>query len=429
MRSSVRRPRIPGRKGSLRRALLAATLATTLLPAASVRADPEIDTSRQFYIQGTIRDPLGRPISGVRIDDGTQVAVTSPDGRYRLAEPAPGTYRLKATSNKTYLALALVTVASPPVAFATVANFTLPYSIGGTWQAGTDSLLLTIWSSAPGPGVPGQTGGASCVYVTDVGTGSTQAATYTGNQDSGGAAVWSAGLPLQTTTVRLQAKDCASATVLTSERSPVLVYLPDATPPVPDAPREWVNTPFPTIGFSASDTGSGVDPDSARVSLDGVPLATGYEKRNYQAQARGLAVGDHVVELSISDRAGNVARAVYRLTVEAAAPALTDPRPTGEVTNASPTIEVTARDDGSGIHPSYIQLVLSNGLVSSHLAASYDSSSGRISYAVPRDLGGVGLGLSPLPDGRYSVTAVVADRAGNLQSLSWSFTVKTLPLP
>lgn len=408
------------------RRLLPVVAAALFLAPAAGSAESGIDTTRQHFIQGTVRDPGGRPVPGVRIDDGTQAVATDPAGRYQLAEPGPGIYFVTASSDRTYLARARVTLSAPPVALASVANFTLPYSLQGTWQTGASSRTLTIASGAPSPGTPGEAG-SSCVAVVDLGTGASLAAVSTGEQDSAGAAIWTATLGLETQQVRLIAKDCGSSASLSGEASPVFLVSVDPVTLPSDPVRRWSATAFPTIAFPASDTGSGIDPDSAWISIDGAPVATGFTNLNFQGQARALAPGDHVVGISIADRAGNRSTLAYLLTVEMIPPELADPAPSGEISDRSPTIEVTAADNSSGIDPGSIQLVLSNGILSSHLSATYDPATGRILYIVPDVPQGTDLGEFPLPDGDYEVTATVRDVAGNVRVLSWPFIVRTVP--
>jgi hypothetical protein len=87
-----------------------------------------------------------------------------------------------------------------------------------------------------------------------------------------------------------------------------------------------------------------------------------------------------------------------------------------------------ATDAESGINPTSVGMVLSNGLTSASVPASFDPSSGVVSYQVPTTIKGARLGQFPLPDGTYTARVQVNDRAGNSASTTWSFVVHTLPV-
>lgn len=77
----------------------------------------------------------------------------------------------------------------------------------------------------------------------------------------------------------------------------------------------------------------------------------------------------------------------------------------------TPTLSVAAADDRSGIDGSSVRVQVLDSAQTVLLDAAGTFSSGRARYAVP----------TALPDGTYSATFTVKDRAGNLASGSFSF--------
>ena len=174
-------------------------------------------------------------------------------------------------------------------------------------------------------------------------------------------------------------------------------------------------------------------PCSSSITVDGLVLplddwACAGGGCSVYTHANNLADGPHAIEMVFVDWAGNRGVLDSSLVVDTTGPVLSQPSPTGTITTTTPALSVITTDGGSGVDPKGIAMTLSNGVVSSRLTPTYDPQNGRISYQVPTTVTGVGVGQSPLLDGTYTVTTSVRDRAGNVSSTSWRFTVKTLPL-
>jgi hypothetical protein len=175
----------------------------------------------------------------------------------------------------------------------------------------------------------------------------------------------------------------------------------------------------PTVGFQVSDSGSGLDPATLHVLLDGgevAPFGSMIDGSfSYQSPA-DLGYGRHVVSVAVSDRSGNAmppAQWTFDI-VDRTAPVLGDVRPDDGSGGAdrTPAISFSLTDTaGTGIDADSIAVTLDGADVTSGgLLAS-----GRF-LVTP---------AQPLPFGTHTVVARAADAAGNVSApLSWSFEVR-----
>jgi len=377
-----------------------------------------VDSSQPYYIDGVVTDPSGSGIGGITVNDGTQQTTTAPSGAWSLPEPATGQYLVTISSDRTDEARGYIQAPGVPDAFG--ATISVPYTIGvASWTSTGPTSSLEIFSNAPAPGTLGQSA-HSCVTVTDFFSGTRTSASYTGTTDAGGAFLWSASLPSSISRVQVEATDCASGTPLTDVAGQ---SYPIAGPnPGVGGPIEWADTANPVIAFAASDAG-GVNPNSAKVIVDGTSLAVGFDPGlgAFEAQARGLAPGGHSLEISVSDNAGNTAQQYSTLAVDLTAPSLGGPQPEVSSPTASPNLAVPASDVVSGVDAAASEFILTNGVTATTLRPTYQDRT--LSYQVPSALQGINLGQGPLPPGTYSVSAIVADFAGNEIATNWTFTV------
>ena len=179
----------------------------------------------------------------------------------------------------------------------------------------------------------------------------------------------------------------------------------------------------PQIGFRLEDAGSGIDPASLRVLLDGsdvAPLGTFTDGLFAFMPAADLQFGTHELRVLVSDRSGNaMPPAVWRFSVEdRTAPVLGDVRPDDGAAGSdrTPAISVAVADAGVGIDPAGFSLTV-DGTQVAGLAAF---AAGRLTY-VP---------TGPLAFGEHVVVATAGDAAGNLSApRTWpvSYTHLTLP--
>lgn len=175
----------------------------------------------------------------------------------------------------------------------------------------------------------------------------------------------------------------------------------------------------PPIGFTLTDAGSGVDPASLRVALDGLDMTAAGDfsgGRFTLTPPAPLGFAAHTLRVLASDRSGNVMPpVVWRFTVaDSTPPVLSDPRPdpNSAGSDRTPAISFAAEDgDGSGVDAGSLVVTI-DGL---DISAAGSLAGGRFTYTPS----------SPLGFGVHTVSAQVSDRAGNTSApRSWSFTVR-----
>lgn len=189
----------------------------------------------------------------------------------------------------------------------------------------------------------------------------------------------------------------------------------DSSPPVikPVRPRlgGFVASSRPSVSASFSDEGSGVDPTSARLVVDGADVTSGAVV-SAEGIAWGapmpLAEGPHLVEVAVADLVGNPAEVTWSFTVDTNPPSVAVVEPTEGVVigNATPTILVTYDDALSGVD-----------LISLEIAV--DGLDVTVSCAIgPRS---ASCTPPPLEQGGHTVGARVRDRAGHTQEAIRTF--------
>ena len=173
----------------------------------------------------------------------------------------------------------------------------------------------------------------------------------------------------------------------------------------------------PEIAFNLSDAGTGIDPATLRVALDGVDVtaAGAYADGHFTlTPASDLGYGQHRVRVAVSDRAGNaMAPAQWDFTVaDATPPVFSDvsPRDGSSGSDRTPPISVALQDAGIGVDQASIVVTLDGADVS----ALATFAGGRVSYTPG----------APLGFGLHTASVTAADRAGNQASaVTWSFAV------
>ncbi len=173
----------------------------------------------------------------------------------------------------------------------------------------------------------------------------------------------------------------------------------------------------PEIGFDLADSGTGVDPATLHVVLDGADVAAAgtYAAGHFSfVPGPALAYGTHHLKVTVSDRSGNAMPAAeWTFAVaDATPPVLSGPAPAdgSSGSDRTPAIAFELADAGIGIDPDTIALAIDG----TDVTDGGSLAAGRFTY-VP---------AAPLGFGIHTVTAHASDRAGNAaQALAWSFTV------
>jgi hypothetical protein len=195
----------------------------------------------------------------------------------------------------------------------------------------------------------------------------------------------------------------------------------DTTPPslshaVPDDGSSGEDR-RPEIGFDLTDAGTGVDPATLHVVLDGSDVAAaGTFAAGHFSLVPGanLAYGTHRVKVTVSDRSGNAMPASQWTfaVADVTPPALSDvtPRDGSSGADRTPVVSFQVADAGIGVDPDAIAVTLDG----SPVGAGASFAAGRFSYVPP----------VPLGFGVHTVSARASDLAGNAsRALVWSFTV------
>ena len=173
----------------------------------------------------------------------------------------------------------------------------------------------------------------------------------------------------------------------------------------PEAGYVTTNTPAVTWTAQDNDGGSGIDPDSAMVKLDGKAVPA--EQVSVTAGAGGtytitytpgaaLAEGPHTVQAGISDNDGNTATMEANYIVDTVPPALSALLSFEEVVVDPYTVTITGQTNDATAPP-VTMTVMDNGAVAGHPTVGPD---GRFSF------------LLNLEVGENNVTVVAKDGAG-----------------
>lgn len=180
----------------------------------------------------------------------------------------------------------------------------------------------------------------------------------------------------------------------------------------PEAGYVTTNTPAVTWTAQDNDGGSGIDPDSAMVKLDGKAVPA--EQVSVTAGAGGtytitytpgaaLAEGPHTVQAGISDNDGNTATMEANYIVDTVPPALSALLSFEEVVVDPYTVTITGQTNDATAPP-VTMTVMDNGAVAGHPTVGPD---GRFSF------------LLNLEVGENNVTVVAKDGAGLATTASY----------
>ena len=176
------------------------------------------------------------------------------------------------------------------------------------------------------------------------------------------------------------------------------------------SPAGNINTTSPVISASYSDSGSGINSSTARVSLDGTTLSgCTATSASISCPTAGLAQGSHAVNVSVTDNAGNTASATGTFFADTAAPVISTIQPSGSGNGASLTISASYQDPSptSGISPATASVKLDGATLNGCTASAT----------------GVSCPATGLIPGSHSVTVQVSDLAGNTATASGTFNV------
>jgi Bacterial Ig-like domain/Bacterial Ig domain len=205
----------------------------------------------------------------------------------------------------------------------------------------------------------------------------------------------------------------------------------DTIPPtiVFQAPPAQTNSNTPIVTVAYSDSGSGVNPYSLKLTLDGADvsslIAPGATSATGVLQVSPpLTDGTHQMSATVADRAGNVSQpATLSFVVDTKPPVLTflSPANNSFINNPTPSITLQYSDGtGVGVDSSSIHVQLQQGSnpptdITTYFQTAAQQATGSIPAAVS------------LSDGTYTLTGVASDLVGNQGTTSSTFVVDTVP--
>ncbi|MCC6442884.1 MAG: PKD domain-containing protein [Armatimonadetes bacterium] len=209
-----------------------------------------------------------------------------------------------------------------------------------------------------------------------------------------------------------------------------------ANPQPPDGTLTRDNRPAISAQVEDEAGGSGLNPASVNLLIDGVKVAHTYTADANPADAdrkgtvtytpvAGLAEGPHAISLDVQDKSGNPAVQVrWGLTVDTRPPTASNLTPAdgSDLQTDKPLIAATLGDGaiGSGVDPATIVMKVGDQTVQ----PTYDAGTGLLSYQPTESLDG----------GETIVMVTMRDRAGNVAApVVWKFktpiTVKAELIP
>jgi hypothetical protein len=177
------------------------------------------------------------------------------------------------------------------------------------------------------------------------------------------------------------------------------------------------NDPAPALAVVYSDAGSGIDPATFRVTVDGAAGAASCTAGAAAAACTlpALAAGVHEVTASVSDRTGNQASAklVFNLVLDTSPPTVVFVAPTegsflsnallgglpGQGGTAAPAITAQLADADSGVDPASVRLLVDGADVTAQAQVTAAS----VLYTPP----------APFADGPHAAEVDASDLAGN----------------
>jgi len=185
-------------------------------------------------------------------------------------------------------------------------------------------------------------------------------------------------------------------------------YIDDQPPAISSlAPTGNINSATPALSASLADSGTGVDPATVTVNLDGSDLSgCGVTVTAVSCATASLPDGAHSFVVSAADIAGNTASASATFNVDTAAPVITSVKPAGIINTGASTVQVNYNDTGSGINTGSVIVNLDGTILSGCLV-----SAGSVSCTVKN-----------LAMGDHAITGSVADAAGNVAAINGAFT-------
>ncbi|MHB8793443.1 MAG: Ig-like domain-containing protein [Thermoleophilia bacterium] len=172
-------------------------------------------------------------------------------------------------------------------------------------------------------------------------------------------------------------------------------------------PSGTINSTSTTLTAGYTDgTGSGINPASVSVTLDGSPVSgCTIDAGSVSCAVSSLGQGNHAVNVSVSDVAGNVGTGTSSFAVDSLPPAVSGVGPSGTITTGSTTITADYSDSQSPINTGSVIVSMDGNTLSGCTVSAT----------------GVSCQVSNLVVGAHTIDGSVSDTAGNAALISGSF--------
>src|SRR5579864_7109720 len=202
----------------------------------------------------------------------------------------------------------------------------------------------------------------------------------------------------------------------------------DTVPPqITIDPIGFTNNPSPPAVVRYSDAGSGVNLSTLHVLVDGADVTSTFSVGASSAQGvlatgTGLPEGQHSIQATITDNAGNVSSTgSANFTVDLTPPtaAFTSPANSSFINTTQPTITLVYSDSGSGVDPNSVHILLQQNQPETEITSQFSVGPGQATATISAS--------GALVAGTYHLRAQVADQAGNQAGPTSIFAIDLTP--
>lgn len=180
----------------------------------------------------------------------------------------------------------------------------------------------------------------------------------------------------------------------------------------------FITSATPTFQWNVTDAGSGVNPDSISIKIDGntavtsgitkTPITNGYQCSYTPAAA--LGEGAHTIYINVSDHDGNAADQVTTVfTIDTVPPTLNVSGPADGLITNSATVEVSGTTNDSTSSPVTVKVTVNNGAAQNAEVAGDGSFSINVTLA----------------EGVNTIRVVATDSAGKTTTIERNVTLDT----
>lgn len=181
----------------------------------------------------------------------------------------------------------------------------------------------------------------------------------------------------------------------------------------------YLTTSAPTITWTVTDAGSGINADTVALTIDGTAVTSGITKTEtsggYTCQytpASALSEGAHTLVFNVSDNDGNAATAVsVTFTVDTVPPVMNLTAPTDSLVTNNKAVTFGGTTNDATSSPVTLKYTVNGGTAVTVSVAENGAFSGTITL--------------PETDGEYTIVFTATDAAGKTTSVTRKVTLDT----